>query len=159
MNLQVDPTYTLIMSDRVKDLNIRRNSKKKKNALLMLAINEARKKARILIEEPHRPGECNTCGQIQRDDHRTICGLCGCKNSTIDTSKLDLSGHQAVNQVRFGKDSLKDSDYQDVLGMLPEDIVTEFSSYFVQECSTGGVPITHEDLQQRLSLLDTKCCI
>ena len=65
-----------------------------------------------------------TCGKIPRDDHRTICGLCGCKNSTIDTSKLDLSGHQAVNQVRFGKDSLKDSDYQAALGMLPEDIVT-----------------------------------
>ena len=72
MNLQVDPTYTLIMSDRLKDLNIRRNSKKKKNALLMLAMNESRKKARILIEEPHRPGECNTCGQIQRDEKNKL---------------------------------------------------------------------------------------
>ena len=78
-----------------------------------------------------------TCGKIPRDDHRTICGLCGCKNSSIDTSKLDLSGHVAVNQVRFGKDSLKDSDYQAVLGMLPEDIVTDFCCYFVQECSIG----------------------
>jgi hypothetical protein len=125
----------------------------------MSAINEARKKAKLLIAEPSRPGECNTCGQIPRDDHRTICGLCGCKNSTIDTSKLDLSGHLAVNQVRFGKDSLKDSDYQAVLGMLPEDIVTEFSSYFVQECISGGVPITHEELQQRLNQLDTKSII
>ena len=32
--LKVDPTYTLIMSDRVKDLNIRRNSKKKKKRFI-----------------------------------------------------------------------------------------------------------------------------
>ena len=112
-----------------------------------------------MIAEPPIHLGCNTCGQIQRDDHRTICGLCGCKNSTIDTSKLDLRGHLAVNQVRFGKDSLKDSDYQAVPGMLPEDIVTDFCGYFVQECSSGGVPITHEELQQRLNVLDTKSII
>ena len=112
-----------------------------------------------MIAEPPHPGECNTCGQMPRDDHRTICGLCGCKNSTIDASKLDLSGHLAVNQVRFGKDSLKDSDYQAVLGMLSEDIVTDICTYFVQECSSGGVPITHEELQERLNVLDTKSII
>ena len=140
---------------------IKSNKYKKKltNKYLMLELNAARKKARLLIAEPHRPGECNTCGQMPRDDHRTICGLCGCKNSTIDTSKLDLSGHQAVNQVRFGKDSLKDSDYQAVLGMLPEDIVTDFCSYFLRECSSGGVPITHDEIQQRLNLVDTKSII
>ena len=74
----------------------------------------------------------------------------------IETSKLDLSGHQAVNQVPFGKDSLKNSDYQTVLGMLPEDIVTDFCSYFVQEYCSGKVVIIHEELQQRLNLLDTK---
>ena len=137
LKVKVDPTYTLIMSDRLKDLNIRRNSKKKQRGSVFKQYNEAKKKAKLLFEEPRRPGVCNTCGQIPRDDHRSICGLCGWKNSTIDTSKLDLSGHLAVNQVRFGKDSLKDSDYQAVLGMLPEDIVNEFCGYFVQECSSG----------------------
>ena len=45
LKVQVDPTYTLIMSDRLKDLNIRRNSKKKKCSARMSAIHEARKKA------------------------------------------------------------------------------------------------------------------
>ena len=94
------------MSGNLRDIKLCQNSKKKQNKEKMLAINEARKKARLLIAEPPRPGECITCGQIPRDDHRTICGLCGCKNSLIDTSKLDLSGHQAVDRVRFGKDSL-----------------------------------------------------
>jgi hypothetical protein len=118
----------------------------------MLELNAARKKARLLIAEPPRPGECNTCGQIPRDDHRTICGLCGCKNSTIDTSRLDLSGHRAVNQVPFGKDSLKDSDYQQVLSMLPEDMVHDFCSYFVRDCTSGNVSMT----KHHLNLLDTK---
>jgi hypothetical protein len=147
------------MSGRLKNINQRKRNGRKSCSENLSAWRDSKKKAKLLIAEPPRPGECNTCGQIPRDDHRTICGLCGCKNSTIDTSKLDLSGHQAVNQVPFGKDSLKDSDYQAVLGMLPEDIVTEFTIYFVQECCTGGVPITHEDLQQRLNLLDTKSII
>ena len=137
---------------------IKSNKYKKKltNKYLMLELNAARKKARLLMAELHRPGECNTCGQIPRDDHRTICGLCGCKNSTIDTSRLDLSGHRAVNQVPFGKDSLKDSDYQQVLSMLPEDMVHDFCSYFVRECTSGNVAMTTEELQQHLNLLDTK---
>ena len=43
--------------------------------------------------------------------------------------------------------------------MLHEDIVTDLCGYFVQKCSSGGVPITHEELQQRLNLLDTKSII
>ena len=147
------------MSGNLVLIKSRRHIKKLDRKALMLEINTARKKAKLLIAERSRLGECITCGQIPRDDHQTICGLCGCKNSIIDTSKLDLSGHQAVNQVPFGKDSLKNSDYQTVLGMLPEDIVTDFCSYFVQECSSGGVPITDEELQQRLNLLDTKSII
>ena len=159
LKLIFGPTYTLIMADRLKNINIRRNRKKKQCSARMSAIHDARKKAKLLIPEPTHPGECITCGQIPRDDHRTICGLCGCKNSLIDTSKLDLSGHQAVDQVRFGKDSLKDSDYQTVLSMLPEDMVNDFCRYFVQECSSGKVAITQEELQQRLNLLDTKSII
>ena len=147
------------MSGRLGHINQRKRHGNNSRSGNLAAWRESKKKAKLLIAEPHRPGECNTCGQIQRDDHRTICGLCGCKISTIYTSKLNLSGHQAVNQIRFGKDSLKDSDYQAVLSMLPEDIVTDFCSYFVQECSSGGVPITDEELQQRLNLLDTKSII
>ena len=147
------------MSGRLGHINQRKRHGNNSRIGNLAAWRESNKKAKLLIAELSRPWECNTCGQIPRDDHRTICGLCGCKNSIIDTSKLDLSGHQAVNQVPFGKDSLKNSDYQTVLGMLPEDIVTDFCSYFVQECSSGGVPITDEELQQRLNLLDTKSII
>ena len=127
------------MADRVKDLNIRRNSKKKQRGSIFKEYNEAKKKAKLLIAETPHLGECITCRQIPRDDHRTICGLCGCKNSIIDTSKLDLSGHRALNQVPFGKDSLNNSDYQAVLSMLPQDMVHDFSSYFVRDCSSGNV--------------------
>ena len=89
----------------------------------MKSLNEAKKKAKLLIADPLPSSSCITCGQIPRADHLTICGLCGCKNSTIDTSKLDFSKHQAVKDIRFGKDSSKDSDYQHVLRMLPEDMV------------------------------------
>jgi len=56
----------------------------------------------------------------------------------------------------FGKDSLKDSDYQHVLSMLPEDMVHEFCSYFVRDCRNGNDAVTHEELQQHLNKLDTK---
>ncbi len=104
-------------------------------------IYEAKKKTKLLIAEPPPHLGCITCGQTPRADHLTICGRCGCKNSTIDTSKLDLSGHRAVNQVPFGKDLLNNSDYQHVLNMLPEDIVHEFCSYFVRKCSSGCNPM------------------
>ena len=55
LKVKVDPTYTLIKSDRLKDLNIRRNSKKKQNLARMSAIHEAKKKAKLLIAEPSRP--------------------------------------------------------------------------------------------------------
>jgi len=51
---------------------------------------------------------------------------------------------------------LKDSDYQHVLSMIPEDRVLEFCSYFVRECGSGKVAMTQEELQQHLNLLDTK---
>ena len=134
------------MSGRLEHINQRKRHGNNSRSGNLAAWRESKKKAKLLMAEPHRPGECITCGQIPRDDHRTICGLCGYKNSTIDTSKLDLSGHLAVNQVRFGKDSLKDSDYQAVLGMLPEDIGTDYCSYFVQECRSGNVVIIPEEL-------------
>ena len=94
------------MSGDIDQINARKNSKKKQNKEKMLAFNEARKKARLLIAEPPAPLGCIPCGQCQRADQRILCGHCGYKNSMIDTSKLDLSGHQAVKQVYFGKDSL-----------------------------------------------------
>ena len=116
------------MSGDLDQINARRNSKRKQCSARMLAMNIANKNAKLLIAEPPPAFGCITCGQTPRADHLSICGQCGCKNGIIDTSKLDLSGHVAVNQVPFGKDSLKNSDYQEVLNMLPEDMVHEFCS-------------------------------
>ena len=144
------------MSGKVKSIQIRRNHGKKSRSAWMTSLHEARKKAKLLIAEPPPAFGCITCGQTPRADHLSICGQCGCKNGIIDTSKLDLSGHVAVNQVPFGKDSLKNSDYQEVLSMLPEEVVHDFCSYFVRECCKGNDSITQEELQQHLNLLDTK---
>ena len=144
------------MSGDLKQINVSRNSKKKQCSARMSALHDARKKAKLLIAEPPPAFGCITCGQTPRAYHLSICGQCGCKNGIIDTSKLDLSGHVAVNQVPFGKDSLKNSDYQEVLKMLPEELIHDFCSYFVRECSKGNDSITQEELQQHLNLLDTK---
>jgi hypothetical protein len=144
------------MSGRMKDIKSSQSKKKKNSSSFMSAINEARKKAKLLIADPLPSLSCNTCGQIPRADHLTICGQCGCKNSTIDTSKLDLSNHRAVKDIPFGKDSLKDSDYSHVRNMLPEDMVHEFCSYFVRDCRNGNDAVTQEELQQYLNKLDTK---
>jgi predicted Zn-ribbon and HTH transcriptional regulator len=144
------------MSGKLEQINMSRYRKKKINSSLMSTINIARKKAKLLIAEPPLAIGCITCGQTPRADHLSICGQCGCKNGIIDTSKLDLSGHVAVNQVHFGKDSLKNSDYQEVLSMLPEQLIHDFCSYFVRECCKGNDSITQEELQQHLNLLDTK---
>ena len=98
------------MSGDLIQKNKRRNRKRKTSSSLMLAININRKKAKHLIAEPPPAFGCITCGQTPRADHLSICGQYGCKNGIIDTSKLDLSGHVAVNQVPFGKDSLKNSN-------------------------------------------------
>ena len=144
------------MSGKFEKIQRRRSHGKKARSAWMSAMHEARKKAKLLIAEPPPAFGCITCGQTPRADHLSICGQCGCKNGIIDTSKLDLSGHVAVNQVPFGKDSLKNSDYQEVLSMLPEELVHDFCSYFVRECSKGNDSITQEELQQHLNLLDTK---
>ena len=145
-----------VMSGRLKVMNQARNQLKRKLRASIHLVNEAKKKAKLLIPEPPLLLECFTCGQIPRADHLTICGQCGCKNSTIDTSKLDLSKHRAVKDIPFGKDSLKDSDYSHVRSMLPENLVHEFCSYFVRDFENGNDAVTHEELQQYLNKLDTK---
>jgi Zn finger protein HypA/HybF involved in hydrogenase expression len=144
------------MSGRLESINKRKLHGKKARTHNLAAWKDANKKAKLLIAEPPPAFGCITCGQTPRADHLSICGQCGCKNAIIDTSKLDLSGHVAVNQVPFGKDSLKNSDYQEVLSMLPEELIHDFCSYFVRECSKGNDSITQEELQQHLNLLDTK---
>ena len=147
------------MSGDLKDLKSRKYHKKKQRSSWMTELNEKKKKAKLLIAEPPHPEECITCRQCPRADRHIICGLCGGKNSIIDTSKLDLSRHQAVDQVCFGKGSLVDSDYQAVLSMLPQELIHDFCSFFVKECRNGNAAMSQEDLQLHLDSLNTKAII
>jgi hypothetical protein len=75
---------------------IKSNKDKKKwtNKYLMLELNAARKKAKLLIAEPPIPLGCITCGQMPRDDHRTICGLCGVVLKAAPNYPTPMASHQ-----------------------------------------------------------------
>ena len=51
-----------------------------------------------------------------------FCATCS-SQKFIDTNQLTIKQWQAVDEVKLGRDSKKDSVYQYVLGMLPEDMI------------------------------------
>ena len=98
------------------------------------------------------------CQLLPRPDVRNICACCGSK-SIIDTNEITLSNHKPLSDYTIGRDCLRDTDYQNVMDLLPQEMVQEFASWFVMDKNKGGVgktPVTKAELQAELDSLTTK---
>ena len=139
------------MSGRWKD-----NRKRKNNRKCFGADNLKKARAIKFGTAPEIIQQCN-CQLISRPDVRNICACCGSK-SIIDTSEITLSNHKPLSDYIIGRDCLRDTDYQNVMDLLPQEMVQEFASWFVMDKNKGGVgktPVTAE-LQAELDSLTTK---
>jgi len=88
------------MSGDLIQINARRNSKRKHCSARMLAMNLAKKNAKLMIAEPPPHPVIQS---------RVVCFSCGSKDG-VEVSHLCTSHLTTVSQVSFGRDSMKNSD-------------------------------------------------
>jgi hypothetical protein len=93
-------------------------------------------------------------------ESRTVCFSCGSKDG-VEVSHLCTTNLTPVSKVTFGRDSMKNNDYQYVLSMLDDDVVHEFVSYIVSRelLSPRKTLITVEEIQHELSHTNMKSII
>ena len=101
------------MSGESKVLHVKRNSRKVKSIQNLVAAREAKK--------PKLSEDLIPCTTVHLEQ-QLFCATCS-SQSFIDTNQLTIKQWKDVDEVKLGRDSKKDSVYQYVLGMLPEDMI------------------------------------
>ena len=145
------------MSGDLKAIKARTNNHKRSKAQ-NLAKWRAEKKLKAM-EDVNRSHSCChlTPTSSSLTQSRTVCFSCGSKDG-VEVSHLSTSHLTPVSQCIFGRDSMKDSDYQRVLGLLDVDVVHEFVSYIVNRelQSSRKILMTVNDVQHELNRMDMK---
>jgi hypothetical protein len=110
------------MSGKLQVINQARNQRKKKQRASIHLVNEAKKKAKLLLLEP--------CTPTPLQQSRIVCFSCG-SNDGVEVSHLCTSNLKPVSECQFGRDSRKDENYQHVLEMIDIDVIHEIVVFIV----------------------------
>ena len=139
------------MADRLKDVKARARQRKNQRSSWMSTLNESRKRKATGDAIPCTP----PAPMIIQS--RTVCFSCG-SNDGVEVSHLCTPNLKPVSECKFGRDSMKDEDYQHVLNMLDEDIKHEIVSYIVNKELKGKrkKPITAEEVYKELNAMTTE---
>jgi hypothetical protein len=123
------------MSGRISTLKSKRRNRKLQ---LLDSIAAARASKKAKLSQDVIPCTPETTVHLEP---QLFCATCS-SQKFIDTNQLTIKQWQAVDEVKLGRDSKKDSVYQYVLGMLPEDMIHMISHRLSMDIRNGNEKVT-----------------
>jgi hypothetical protein len=123
------------MSGTLKTLNSKRKSRK---IQLLQSATAARASKKAKLSQDVIPCTPETTVHLEP---KLFCATCS-SQKIIDSNQITITQWEDVDQVKLGRDSKRDDDYQYVLGMLRDDMIHVLSHRLSHKLRIGNETVT-----------------